>query len=146
MKKIMLIVATIMLLSSCATTNMYYWGATSNGASKYESLAYNNYDRQTPESICDLIVLYEDMVNNPGGSRNVVPPGICAEYGYLLLQEHTVEYFEKYASRKQKRVFETDDYSSLFSEKGIKMLQKEIELYPESEKFISPLLKRLTSE
>ena len=97
MKKIMLIVATIMLLSSCATTNMYYWGATSNGASKYESLAYNNYDRQTPESICDLIVLYEDMVNNPGGSRNVVPPGICAEYGYLLLQEHTVEYFEKYA-------------------------------------------------
>lgn len=145
MKKILLILLSVIFLSSCSTPLLYYWGGVKNGVSKYEELAYRSYDRQTPESLCELIVLYEDMTSNPGGTRNTIPPGICAEYGYILLQEQTLNSFEKYATRKQKKIFDTEDYSSLFQEKGILMLQKEIELYPESEKFITPLLNRIKS-
>lgn len=143
MKRILLVFISVLFVTSCATPKMYYWGGVKNGVSKYEELAYRSYDRQTPESICDLIVLYEDMINNYGGTRNTIPPGICAEYGYILLQETTAEYFEKHAKNKQKKIFKTNDYSTLFSEKGIQMLQKEMELYPESEKFITPLLNRM---
>lgn len=147
MKRMLLISSLMLLLSSCVTTtSMYYWGNVSDGVSKYEKLTYKNYDQHTPESICDLVVLYEDMVNNPGGMRNTIPPGICAEYGFLLLQEHTLDSFEKYATNKQRRVFNTDDYTTLFAEKGLEMLQKEIELYPESETFIAPFIQRLKSE
>lgn len=132
-----------MFITSCSTPRMYYWGSTKNGVSMYEHLAYKSYDKQTPESLCELIVLYEDLTTNPGGTRNTIPPGICAEYGYMLLQQHTLDSFEKYATKKQKEVFDTDDFSSLFQEKGLQMLEKEIELYPESEKFITPLLNRV---
>lgn len=145
MRKILLIILSVIFLSSCSTPQLYYWGGVKNGISKYEELAYRSYDRQTPESLCELIVLYEDMTSNPGGTRNTIPPGICAEYGYILLQEQTLSSFEKYATRKQKKIFDTEDYSSLFLEKGILMLQKEIDLYPESEKFITPLLNRIKS-
>ena len=143
MKNIIVFFASVMLLNSCVTTQMYYWGGTTNGVSKYEQLTYKNYNEQTPESICQLVALYEDMVNNPGGSRNVVPPGIYAEYGFLLLQQHTLESFERYATKKQRNMFDTDDYASLFEEKGVLMLEKEIEQYPESEKFILPILKKV---
>ena len=147
MRRIVLIISLLLVFSSCvSTTTMYYWGPVSNGASKYEKLTYKNYDQHTPESICDLVVLYEDMVNNPGGTRNTIPPGICAEYGFLLLQEYTLDSFEKYATKKQRSVFNTDDYATLFSAKGIEMLEKEIELYPESETFILPFLQRLKSQ
>jgi len=101
------------------------------------------YERQSPESVCELVCLYAEMIEKPGGVREVVPPGIYAEYGYLLLQPETAEAFEKHATDKQKRMFGYTDYGVSFHELGIAMLQKEIELYPEAEKFIGPLLKRL---
>lgn len=149
MKKYIIAAATVLLLSSCAAPRMYYWGSspnTDNGTSKYEQLAYRNYDKQTPESLCDLICLYEDMVTHPGGTRGVIPPGICAEYGFLLLQESTAETFMKHASKKQRKSFESNDYGILFAERGEKMLKMEMELYPESAKFIAPILKRLTGK
>lgn len=146
MRKFLVIFASAMLLTSCAPTKLYYWGEMSSRVSKYERLAYNHYDKQTPESICELVVLYEDMINNPGGIRNVVPPGIYAEYGFLLLQAQTIESFDKYATKRQRRIFKTDNYATLFHEKGIEMLEKEMELYPESKAFIGPILNRVTSE
>ena len=143
MKKLLVIFISAMFLSSCVTTRMYYWGKETNGVSRYEQLAYKHYDQQTPESICELVVLYEDMINNPGGLRNTIPPGICAEYGFLLLQPNTLESFEKYATQKQRKAFDTTDYATLFNDKGIQMLEKEMELYPESVTFISPILKRV---
>lgn len=145
MKKVLLITIIVFICSSCAAPKLYYWGSSSsNDESKYEKLTYQNYDKQTPESICDLVCLYEDMVKNPGGTRNVVPPGIYAEYGYLLLQQNTADAFEKYATKKQRKTFTNSDYSNFFPEYGVLMMQKEIELYPESAIFITPLLKRLT--
>ena len=144
MKRSIVVLAAVVLLSSCGVTNsLYYWGGTQSGTTAYENLAYQSYDKQTPKSICNLVAVYENMVTKPGGSRQVPPPGICAEYGYLLLQPETAETFLNNATASQKKLFKTDDYGALFLERGQEMLQKEIELYPESAKFIEPLIKKL---
>ncbi len=141
MRRLVLPLLLALLLTACES-RLYYWGSSST-PTKYEELAYHNYDEQSPQSVCALVCLYEDMVTHPGGSRKVVPPGIYAEYGYLLLQPSTAEYFMQYASASQRRKFASSDFGALFSERGQEMLQKEIELYPESAKFIGPLLKRV---
>lgn len=144
MRNLIVLIAAGLMLSSCGTTSLYYWGGTSNGATTYEHLAYKSYDKQTPESICRLLVAYEDMVKHPTGTRQMPPPGICAEYGYLLLQPETAETFARYATAAQRRAFEGTDYNMLFRQRGEEMMKKEIELYPESAKFIAPLIKRFT--
>lgn len=144
MKRIIVIIAACMILTSCGTTALYYWGGTTNDTTVYEQLAYKTYDKQTPESICKLVVAYEDMVKHPTGTRQMPPPGICAEYGYLLLQPETAETFAKSATRMQKKSFEGSDYNMIFRQRGEEMMKKEIELYPESAKFIAPLIKRFT--
>lgn len=144
MKKFLLLIVSVVLLSSCGPTTsaLYYWGPEEGQATKYEQLTYKSYKSQTPESICELLCAYEDMVSNPGGSTGVVPPGICAEYGYLLLQPEVAQIFAQYATSRQKRVYNTNDYSVLFAQKGKEMMEMELELYPESTVFISPLIKK----
>ena len=140
-----------MLLSSCVETKpmLYNWGHNSNSknATQYESLLYDNYHTQSPESVCALLCQYEYMVTHPGGQRGVVPPGICAEYGYLLLSPDTPAIFLDNATRKQKETFGAiGDYSTLFREKGLEMFQKEMELYPESSIFIQPLVQKFSQQ
>lgn len=74
MKRIIVIIAACMILTSCGTTTLYYWGGTTNDTTVYEQLAYKTYDKQTPESICKLVVAYEDMVKHPTGTRQMPPP------------------------------------------------------------------------
>ena len=93
--------------------------------------------------MCQAIVMYEDMLTYVGGSRQVPPPGICAEYGYLLLKPETVSIFNDNASSRQRKVFKTDNLAAHFNEYGKELLSMEIQLYPESEKFIKPLLEKL---
>ena len=144
MKKIIIWIVAVVILSSCSMTNtLYYWGGVQSGSTAYENLAYQSYDKQTPTSICNLVAVYENMVTKPGGTRQVPPPGICAEYGYLLLQPETAETFMNNASSTQKKLFKSEDYGTLFQERGKEMLQKEIELYPESVEFIEPLINKL---
>lgn len=144
MKKILLLSIAFFILSSCGTPSLYYWGGVYNGATKYENLAYLSYDKQTNESICKLICTYEDMITNPTGTRKMPPPGICAEYGYLLLQPRTAEIFLKTATSAQKKIFKNSDYVVLFRERGEEMMKMEMEFYPESIQFIKPLYKKLT--
>ncbi len=146
MRKLIVAAAAAVILSSCGVTtpsSLYYWGGAQNGTTAYENLAYQSYDKQTPKSICNLVAVYEGMVSHPGGARQVPPPGICAEYGYLLLQPETATAFLNNATAAQKKLFGSEDYATLFTERGKEMLQKEIELYPESAKFIEPLIKKL---
>lgn len=144
MKRLLVLsVVTFCLISCGFTSTLYYWGGEQNGATTYEDLAYKNYDKQTPESLCKLICMYEEIVTDPGGSRRMPPPGICAEYGYMLLIPENAAIFAEHATAMQKRTFASGDYASFFPEKGKEMLQKEIELYPESAKFIAPLIERL---
>ena len=144
MKRLIILALVSFVMTSCGmTTTLYYWGGVQNGATTYEDLAYKNYDKQTPESLCKLICMYEDIVSNPGGVRRVPPPGICAEYGYMLLIPENAAIFTGHATAAQKRTFASRDYASFFPEKGKEMLLKEVELYPESAKFIVPLIERL---
>ena len=141
MKKLFIIGLIAASLTSCSTA-LYYWGSSLSGVSSYEKLSYGFYDRQTPESVCELVAMYENIINHPGGTRNCPPPGVCAEYGYLLLMPGTAETFEKYATPRQRKCFSTSAYASSFRTLGLEMLNKEMQLYPESVEFIKPLLKK----
>ena len=144
MKRLIVLALVTFCLTSCGlTSSLYYWGGEQKGATTYENLAYKNYDKQTPESLCKLICMYEDIVTTPGGTRKMPPPGICAEYGYMLLIPENASIFAEHATSMQKRTFSSSDYASFFPEKGRQLLQKEVELYPESAKFIAPLIERL---
>ena len=144
MKKLFVLLLVTFCLTSCGlTSSLYYWGGSQNGATTYENLAYKNYDKQTPESICKLICMYEDIVTHPGGIRNMPPPGICAEYGYMLLIPENAEIFAKHATSTQKRTFVSTEYATFLPQEGKELKLKEIELYPESAKFIAPLIERL---
>jgi hypothetical protein len=97
MKRLIVLALVTFCLTSCGlTSSLYYWGGEQKGATTYENLAYKNYDKQTPESICKLICMYEEIVEYPGGSRKMPPPGICAEYGYMLLIPENAEIFAKH--------------------------------------------------
>lgn len=147
MKNIVAILLLSVIITACSTTYsyLYNWGSRQNGVTEYEHLAYRNYDKTTPETICKLIVLYDKLISNPGGQRNLPPPGICAEYGYLLLQPEVMQTFLDNATPGQLSIFQGENIPSFFKEYGQRMFQKEIEYYPESAVFIGPLLKKLSS-
>jgi len=146
MKKIGLFIVILSIAVSCspAAKTLYYWGGAQNTTvSMYETAMYSNFDKQTPETVCNLVCVYEDMVSNPGGQRKVIPPGICAEYAYLLALPETAKYFAETATRKQRKLFERDDYDLLFKEKSEELFEKELELYPESATFLQPIIKKM---
>ncbi len=150
MKKLIPFMFFALLLTSCSTGYqkpvLYYWGGNVNSVTtRYDKAFYNNYKKQSPESVCELICTYEDMLNNPGGARKVPPPGICAEYAYLLLQAGAADTFANNATDSQKKVFKTSDYGALFRQKGAELLEKEMTLYPESALFIKPLVEKFKS-
>lgn len=101
---------SMLTLASCGTTSLYSWYG-------YDNQIHEFTKKRTPESEAKLIKTYEKLINTPNGVRRTVQPGICAEYGYLLLK-----------SGKK--------------EEGLAMLKKEIELYPESAVFISRIIKQ----
>ena len=64
------------------------------------------------------LATYEKVIATQKATRGVVPPGIYADYGFLLIQNgKTTE--------------------------GKAMLAKELELYPESKVFVGSILKRI---
>ena len=146
-KKLASAALIIISLSACSPQLLYNWGPVqANGVSQYEKLAYRHYDKQTPNTFCELIVLYETIITHPGGKRQVPPPGICAEYGYLLMHPEAADTFLKYATPAQMRVFRGKELSSYFSERGKEMFELEQKNYPESEMFIGPILKKFSAD
>ena len=100
------------MLTSCTTTNsLYSWY-------NYDNVTYNYNKKQTENLKIKILKEYQTVIKNQYGTRNTVPPGMNAEYGYLL-----------YMSGKE--------------EEGISYLKEEIKLYPESEKYISRIIKQL---
>ena len=146
MKKIVYLLGLVLLFSACGTTSstLYNWGNVSGGATQYEENFYRQYKKQSAEATCAMLVLYEQLVSNPGGTRSVPPPGLCAEYAYMLILPETAETFAATASNAQKKVFASENYAVLFQQRAEEMFKKEMELYPESVKFLEPLVKRLT--
>ena len=143
MKKLIISLIVLVSLTSCGTTSLYYWGY---GADSYEELSHKRADKESPKIICRVIAMYENMLAYPGGSRQVPPPGICAEYAYMLLQSEIMDIFYKNATNAQILLFEGSQYGNEPFAKAVKLFEKEIELYPESSLFVTPLLKRLKTK
>ncbi|MEG0948371.1 MAG: DUF4810 domain-containing protein [Bacteroidales bacterium] len=103
---------TLLLFTACTTTqNLYSWYDYADKTYKYEK-------KQTPESLEQLLAEYDKIIRKQRGIRLMVPPGICAEKGYLLVM----------AGKK---------------EEGIAFFKKEIELYPESAVYIERIIKQV---
>lgn len=110
MKKIIFISITVLLLASCTTQKpLYSWD-------KYEITSYNYLKNSDEKSTQELIETYQKIIEKQKGTRNAIPPGVCADYGFLLLQEGKTK-------------------------EGKELLMKEIALYPESKVFINRILK-----
>jgi len=124
--------------------NLYYWGGVSDQTTRYERHTYRNMAKISPENVCMLVAVFEDMVKHPGGLRNVPPPGLCAEYGYLLCKPEVAQYFEQSATKEQRKLFERSDYTAYFPSYGRELILLETKYYPNSEKFLSKLLEKLT--
>lgn len=112
MKKYGFLLAFSLLVVSCTTTKpLYNW-------SGYDSAVYSYIKAPNEKSIENLTAVYEKMINNSNGSRQVPPPGTYADYGLLMIN----------AGNK---------------DKAIELLKMETDLYPESKQFIDRIIKRL---
>ena len=74
--------------------------------------------RNTEETLEKAMAQYKKVIANQNGLRKTVPPGVNAEYGYLL-------------------------YKAGKKEEGLALLRAEITAYPESETFISRIINQL---
>ena len=109
MKKIILLVTIVTITSCSAPANLYTWN-------KYESNSYNFLKNTNETTTNKLSEEYKKIINKQKGIRGVVPPGVYADYGFLLLQSNNMV-------------------------QAREMLQKEVELYPESKIFIDRIIK-----
>ena len=83
----------------------------------YEDATYQYSKKRTDELKDKMLSQYQKMSQKQNGTRGVVPPGLNAEYGFALCMDGKTE-------------------------EGLKYLRAEIELYPESEIFISRIIKQ----
>ncbi len=110
MKKILLVMSVALCFASCTTQKpLYTWD-------KYNTTSYNYLKNGDEKSVQQLIETYQKIIEKQKGSRGVVPPGIYADYGFILLQAD-------------------------MTKEAKEMFQREIALYPESKVFIDRILK-----
>ena len=67
--------SVMLLISGCAEKSMYYWGSYSS--------SLNNYYKNPGERDKFVEKLQQDI--EKAEQKNKVPPGIYAEYGYMML-------------------------------------------------------------
>lgn len=84
----------------------------------YEDATYKYSKTSTDELQAKVLEQYAKLTTKQKGTRGVVPPGLYSEYGFLLCK----------TGKK---------------DEGLSYLKKEVALYPESEKFISRIIKQL---
>jgi hypothetical protein len=112
MKKILFIASCVLLLVGCAPqTTLYNWG-------KYQEASYSYVKTSTDEDLEKLLKEYQYLIENQKAGRKTVPPGIYADYGYLLVKQGKIK-------------------------EGIALMKMEVALYPESATFIEGIIKRL---
>lgn len=109
-KYIVIAVISLFGVSCVPTKPLYNWKG-------YDDAVYAYTKASDEKSNENLIKIYEKLIKNSGGSRQVPPPGVCADYGYLLVKSGEIV-------------------------KGKELLTRETILYPESKQFIDRILKR----
>jgi hypothetical protein len=110
---LILAAAFALSLASCITQPqpLYTWG-------NYTNATYDFIKTSTDGDRDKLLKTYESMIKKQKGVRQCVPPGIYADYGYLLIKTGNPE-------------------------KGKEMLLQEIALYPESKVFVERIVTNL---
>lgn len=83
-----------------------------------EDASYQYMKKMTEDSYNKAAKQYEKVLKKQKGTRKVVPPGTNAEYGYMLYKSGSIE-------------------------RGLELMKKEMQQYPESETFISRIVKQL---
>ena len=112
MRKVFVLVGCVIAFASCTTQKpLYSWYDS-------EDATYTYTKKATEETLTKAMVQYEKVISKQEGLRKTVPPGVNAEYGYLL-------------------------YKAGKKEEGLALLKAEIKAYPESETFISRIIKQL---
>lgn len=119
MKKILSAAAlfSVLFLASCTSTPdaLYSWYGYPAAASDY---ARNPEDSKLEA----LLFQYEKiMTGKDSALRQEVPPGLCADYGFMLIQ----------AGR---------------TAEGMELLDREVQLYPESEILVQKLVSKIRKE
>ena len=108
--KIAAVSALAIFAMSCTSTQLYSWY-------NYQSDYYHYLKNADESSQKKLAETYQKIIEKQKETRGVVPPGVYADYGWMLLQDNKIE-------------------------EGKAMLAKEVEFYPESEVFVGSILKR----
>lgn len=104
-----------LIVISCTTQKpLYNWG-------KYQETSYQYMKSNSEQDLEKLLAGYQYLIDNQKRGRQVVPPGIYADYGFLLV--------------KQGKVAE-----------GLKLMKMEIALYPESAVFVERIIKRIENQ
>ena len=112
MRNFLLIAGSVLLLGSCAPGALYNWG-------NYQTATYSYVKKGgTDKDAATLVSTYQYIINKPGGIRGVVPPGIYADYGYLLFTQGKTE-------------------------EALNYMKMEIGLYPESAVFVGRIIKQI---
>lgn len=107
-QKIILLLISGFLFSCQIQKPLYNWG-------KYEDKSYGYLKNTNDKTTKQLLEEYTKLIANQKLTRKVPPPGIFADYGFLLIQNGK-------------------------SAEGRKFLEKEIAIYPESKIFIDRIL------
>lgn len=112
MKKLFFVLIASAMFVGCAVEKPLYTWYNSEDAS------YTYTKKQTDKALEKAMEQYEKVIKKQKGSRKVAPPGVNAEYGFLLIK----------ANKK---------------EEGLSLLHAEMDTYPESKVFISRIIKQL---
>ncbi|MBN2425033.1 MAG: DUF4810 domain-containing protein [Calditrichaceae bacterium] len=80
MKKFLLFLLLIFLLSCTPTKGIYYWG-------DYSSSLYKLKKEPSDETLLKHKMELENIFKNAQKKRKKIPPGLYCEYAYILIQQ-----------------------------------------------------------
>lgn len=111
MRNILLLIAIMIATASCTVQQPLY------NYTGYDDAIYQYTKNKDDKSLDQLLKVYDELITKTG-SRQVPPPGLYADYGFLLIQKGELI-------------------------KGKELLKMEASLYPESSYFVGLILKRI---
>jgi len=105
---------SLMVLSCATQKTLYNWG-------NYQEVSYQYMKSSNEQDLEKLLARYQYLIDNQKAGRQVAPPGMYADYGFLLVKKGRVE-------------------------EGLKLMKMEVALYPESAVFVEGIIKRIENQ
>jgi hypothetical protein len=113
MKRCFFLLLLLGVLMGCATQRpLYYWG-------NYSSSLYNYKKAPTEENLNAHKAVLLKIIDESNKLNLRVPPGVCCEYGYVLLKEGKEEEAMRYFELEEKTYPESKPFLDRFRAKWI---------------------------